>query len=453
MDGSAYERALQHALRFRASLSERPVGASASADELRAALGGPLQEDPLPAGQVIDQLARGAEKGLVATAGPRFFGFVIGGSSDAAVAADWLTSAWDQNCGLYVLSPALAICEETAARWTLSLLGLPEGASVGFVTGAQMANFTALAAARGEVLRRAGWDVEKDGLAGAPELTLIAGGEVHVTVARALRFLGLGERKLVRVEADAQGRMLSPALAAALRRVRGPCIVCAQSGNVNSGAFDPLNQIAPLCKEKGAWLHVDGAFGLWAAAAPSTHDLVRGVALADSWATDAHKLLNVPYDSGIVMVASPDAHRRAMTATAEYLVRDRYERDGFEYVPEFSRRGRGFAVWAQLRALGRRGVAGLVERTCALARRAAEGFSQIPGARVVNEVVFDQVLVTFDGGKDALDRVCARIQADGTCWAAGSVWRGLPVLRFSISGASTTESDIDRSVQAIARAL
>src|SRR5260370_40454360 len=454
MDSSAYERALRHALRFRASLAERPVGASAWAGELRWALGGPLQDELLPAAQVIDQLAVGAEKGLVATAGPRFFGLVIGGSSDAAVAADWLTSACDQNCGVSVLSRALCSCEETAARWTLELLGLPRTASVGFVAGAQMANFTALAAARGEVLRRAGWDVEQDGLSGAPELSLIAGAEVHVTVARAVRFLGLGERKLVRVEVDAQGRMRPQALATALRGVRGPCIVCAQSGNINSGAFNPLDQITPLCREKGAWLHVDGAFGLWAAAAPGTRDLVRGVELADSWATDAHKLLNVPYDSGIVMVASADAHRRAMTATAEYLVRQEGpERDGFEYVPEFSRRGRGFAVWAQLRALGRRGVAGLVERTCALARRAAEGFAKIPGARVVNEVVFDQVLVAFDGGKETLDRVCARIQADGTCWAAGSAWRGMPVLRFSISGAATSESDIDRSVAAVARAL
>ncbi|HUJ26220.1 MAG TPA: aminotransferase class V-fold PLP-dependent enzyme [Myxococcales bacterium] len=453
MDPSALQRALFHALRFRESLGERKVGAVASAEELRAALGGHLQDDPMPAAEVIDRLAEGAERGLVASAGPRFFGFVIGGSSEAAVAADWLTSAWDQNAGLYVLSPALAMCEEAAARWTLELIGLPPAASVGFVTGAQMANFTALAAARGEALRRAGWDVEQEGLAGGPPLTVIAGAEVHVTVARALRFLGCGERRLQRVEVDGQGRMKPAALAAALAQVHGPCIVCAQAGNVNSGAFDPLHEIAPLCRERGAWLHVDGAFGLWAGASPRLRGHVRGVELADSWATDAHKMLNVPYDSGIVAVANPDAHRRAMTATAEYLVKDRRERDGFEYVPEFSRRARGFAVWAQLRALGRRGVAELVERTCALAQRAAEGFARMPGAQVVNEVVFDQVLVAFDGGQSALDRACARIQADGTCWAAGSHWQGRPVLRFSVSGAATTEADVDRSLSAIAAAV
>ena len=376
------------------------------------------------------------------------------------MAADFLTSAWDQNCGLYVGSPALGVVEETVARWVLDLAGLPATASVGFVTGCQMANFTALAAARHAVLAKLGWDVEEDGLQGAPKITVVVGVEAHVTIFRALRFLGLGPRHAVRVAVDSQGRMRAESLRLALARIDGPAIVCAQAGNVNSGAFDPLEEIAAACRARGAFLHVDAAFGLWAAASPALRDQLRGCDQADSWASDAHKWLNVPYDSGLVMVRDPAAHRAAMTATAAYLesAAPGAARDGVDWVPEFSRRGRGFALYAQLRALGREGVRALVERSCALAKRAAAGLSAA-GARVLNEVTLNQVLARFEppgrtpAEADALTRaVVARVQREGACWLSGSTWQGQGVLRFSISGEATREADLDRSVAAIVAA-
>lgn len=450
--------AYQRALAFRRSLPDRPVGAQASLEELRRALGAPLPEageDPV---RVIEELVRHAEPGLIGEPGPRFFGFVIGGSSEVAVAADWLTSAWDQNAGLFAASPALAVVEEVAARWLLELLDLPPRSGVGFVTGCQMAHFTCLAAARGEMLRRAGWDVEAEGLQGAPRLHVVVGAEVHVTVLRALRFLGLGAGCVVKVPADGQGRMVAGKLSEALAGLEGPVIVCAQAGDVNTGAFDPLAEIAGICEAKGAWLHVDGAFGLWAAAVPDLRHLLDGAVRADSWATDAHKWLNVPYDSGLAIVKDAKAHRAAMTAKAAYLIQQEDAgRDAVDWVPEFSRRARGFTVYAQLRALGRAGLAALVARCCALARRAAEGFAGIPGAEVLNEVVLNQVLVRFTppGGGDAdafTRRVVERVQRDGTCWLSGSTWKGLGVMRFSVSGQDTSEDDIDRSVAAIAAA-
>ena len=356
----------------------------------------------------------------MASAGPRHFGFVIGGSLPAALAADWLVSAWDQCAGFHSLSPAAAAIEEITGEWTLDLLGLPAGASVGFVTGGQGANTTGLAAARHAVLARAGWDVERDGLIGAPRVNVVCGEDAHATVYTALRLLGLGAQTAIRVDVDGQGRMAAGALEEALAGLEGPTIVCAQAGNVATGAFDPFEPIADACAARDAWLHVDGAFGLWAAAAPSTRPLVRGVERADSWAVDAHKWLNVPYDSAMAIVADPDAHRGAMSLAASYLVADPAHRDPTNYVPESSRRARAVPVYAALRSLGRSGVAELVERNCAHARRMAARLAEIPGARILNDVVLNQVLVRFPGGDEANRAAVAAVQREGTCWLGGT---------------------------------
>src|SRR6267142_5008005 len=370
MDWTALDAAHAAAMRFLEGVSARPVGAPAGAEAMRAALGGPLPEHGEPAGLVIEELAKRADPGLVGTAGPRFFGFVIGGSVPAAVGADWLTSAWDQNAGLFVLSPAAAIVEETVLEWLTDLFGFPAGTGMGFVTGGQMANTTCLAAARHQVLARAGWDVAAKGLARAPEIAVLAGAEAHVTGHGALRLLGIGDASVIRVAVDGQGRMLPDALRNALRTVRGrPVIVCAQAGNVNTGAFDPLAEVTSLAREHGgAWVHVDGAFGLWAAGSPRYRNLLSGVGDAASWAPDGHTWLNVPYDSGLAFVRDRDAHRAAMARTAAYLQPSETFRDNYEWTPEFSRRARGFAVYAALRSLGRAGIAELVERCCAHAR-------------------------------------------------------------------------------------
>jgi glutamate/tyrosine decarboxylase-like PLP-dependent enzyme len=383
-------RALDIARRYIASRSERPVWPTVSIDDLRAALGGALPDQPVDPAEVVDSLAGAADPGLVTTSGPRYFGFVTGGALPAALAVDWLASAWDQNAGLFIMSPAGSVVEEVAGAWLMDLLGIPPSASVGFVTGCHMANFTALAAARHEVLRRAGWDVEADGLNGSPPLTVFVGDEVHVSVVGALRMLGIGSRGLVRVGVDDQGRMKPDALHAELSAAAGrggsrASIVCAQSGNVNTGAFDPLDAIGPVAKRHGAWLHVDGAFGLWASASPSLRHLTRGVELADSWATDAHKWLNVPYDSGLVFVANSAAHRAAMSLTASYLVRTGTElREPMDWTLESSRRARGLAIYAALRSLGRSGVADLIDRCCRHARRFADRLRAEPGIRVLN---------------------------------------------------------------------
>src|SRR5215211_2943403 len=364
--------AVRHAEAFLAGLDERPVGAAADAAAIRAVLGGPLPEHGEDPEAVIDALATGADPGIVATAGPRYFGFVMGGSLPAALAADWLVAAWDQAPGFHVLSPAGAAIEEIAAEWVLELLGLPGGASVGFVTGGQGANTTCRAAARHRVLAREGWDVEAFGLAGAPRVRVLCGEQAHATVYRSLRLLGLGAGTAQRVAADQQGRMRPAALRAALAGADGPAIVCAQAGNVATGAFDPFDDIADLCREHGAWLHVDGAFGLWAAAAPSLQPLTRGLERADSWGVDAHKWLNVPYDSALAIVDDEEAHVAAMSLAGPYLVSDPERRDSSNYVPESSRRARAVPIYAALRSLGRAGVAAMVERSCAHARRMAE---------------------------------------------------------------------------------
>ncbi len=447
----AYERAV----RYLEGLPERPVDSRADLAELRAALGGPLPEEPSEPREVVAALATAAEPGLVASSSGRFFGFVIGGATPAALAADWLTSVWDQNAGLYVAGPAASVVEEVAGGWLAELFGLPAGVSVGFVTGGQMANFTGLAAARHEVLRRAGWDVEADGLVGAPGVRVLAGEGRHDTIDRSLRFLGLGSGAVVPVAMDGQGRMRPDALRRALSAGDGPAIVCAQAGNVNTGAFDPLAEVCGVAHQRGAWVHVDGAFGLWAAASPRLRPLLAGVELADSWATDAHKWLNVPYDSGLVFCGHPEAHRAAMGVRAAYLVHGAAgERDEMDYNPEFSRRARGFAVYAGLLGLGRSGVAALVERSCALARRFAERLAA-EGVEVLNEVVLNQVLVRFHaagGDHDAhTRRVAELVRQDGTCWMSGTTWRGQAALRISVSNWSTDEADVDRSVAAILR--
>ena len=443
------------ARQFLDTLPHRPVGARADLPSLRTALGGTLPARGADPTAVIQHLAAAADPGLVASAGPRYFGFVIGGSLPAALAADWLAAAWDQDAGLYACGPAAAVVEEVAAGWLLDLFALPPTASVGFVTGGQMANFTGLAAGRHAVLHRAGWDVEEDGLIGAPAVNVVVGEEAHVTILTALRMLGLGSRRVVRVAADGQGRMRPDELRPTVARLDGPTIVCAQVGNVNTGGFDPVGEIADIAHERGGWVHVDGAFGLWAATSPALRHLVRGVDRADSWATDGHKWLNVPYDCGIAMVRDAVAHKTAMTGRASYLVQSSgTERDPQDWTPEFSRRARGFAVYAALKSLGRDGVTDLVERCCRLARRMADRLAVAPGVRILNEVVLNQVLVRFEPAGDAdgdafTKAVVARVQREGTCWMAGSRWHGMDAMRISVSNWSTTEADIDRSAEAI----
>jgi glutamate/tyrosine decarboxylase-like PLP-dependent enzyme len=411
-----------------------------------------LPDEGAEALEVIEELIAGVEPGLVATPSGRFFGWVIGGALPAALAADWLTSAWDQNGVLLTSSPAAAGAEWVASEWLLDLLGLPANSAVGFVTGAMAANFSCLAAARHEVFRRASWNVERDGLRGAPDITVIVGEERHETVDVALRFLGLGETRSIVVPADDQGRIRLDALADILAEVgNGPLIVCLQAGNVHSGAFDPIGEAVDLAHRHAGWVHVDGAFGLWAAASGQYRQLIAGTEQADSWATDAHKTLNVPYDCGIAIVANADAMHAAMGVHAAYLIQDERP-DPFATVPEFSRRARGFTVWAALRSLGRRGVAEMVERFCAHARRFAAGLSEMDGVRVVNDVVFTQVCVSF--GPDEVTReVAARLLKDGTAWMTPSTWQGQAVLRISVSNWRTTDEDVDRTLAAVRRIL
>jgi glutamate/tyrosine decarboxylase-like PLP-dependent enzyme len=451
-----------------ASLDARPVAPTASHDELIRAFPGDLPEVGEDPSTVVRQLAAAAEPALVASTGPRYFGFVLGGSVPASLAADWLVSAWDQMAGLYISSPASSIVEELAARWVVELVGLPPESGVGFTTGATMANLTCLAAARSAVLERAGWDVEANGLSGAPPVRVIVGDEVHTTVPYALRLIGFGGKTAVRIPVDGQGAMRADALRAELARDRSvPTIVAAQAGNVNTGAFDPLGEIADAVHAlPNAWLHVDGAFGFWAAASPALRHLTDGMDRADSWTTDAHKWLNVPYDCGIAIVRDAGWQQRAMSMSAAYLLASDKDRDNYDWVPDASRRARGATVYAAVRSLGRRGVAEIIERDCSLARRFADALRDHDGIRVLNDVVLNQVLVRFDDlafddpatpeatvAGDARTRaVIAASQRDGTMWAGGTVWHGLAAMRLSVSNWRTTEADIDRSVEAILRA-
>jgi glutamate/tyrosine decarboxylase-like PLP-dependent enzyme len=446
------ERVLEEATGFLDGLPGRRVAARTDVDGVAAALRRPLPDQGAEPLEVIEELIAGAEPGVLAIPSGRFFGWVMGGVLPVTLAADWLTSTWDQNAGLLVSSPAAAGAEWVASEWLLDLLGLPGNSAVGFVTGAMIANFTCLAAARHDVLRRAGWDVEGDGLHGAPPVTVIVGEERHETVDVALRFLGLGEQRSLTVPADDQGRIRLDALTDILAQVGNtPLIVCLQAGNVHSGAFDPIAEAVDLAHQYGAWVHVDGAFGLWAAASAQYRHLVAGVERADSWASDAHKTLNVPYDSGLAIVAKAEAMYAAMGVHAAYLIQDERP-DPFSTVPEFSRRARGFTVWAALRSLGRRGVAEMVERFCRHARRFAAGLAELDGVRVVNDVVFTQVCVSF-GTDEATREVATRLLRDGTAWMTPSTWHGQAVLRISVSNWRTTEEDVDRTLAAVRRVL
>lgn len=447
--GFLLDAAAGHARRYLDSVGGRMVGALVDTDALRTELAVPLADAGDDARQVIDILAGMGRDGTVASQGPRYFGFVTGSSLPVATAADWLVSAWDQNAGLHVMSPLAGVVEDVVRGWILSLLDLPPAWSVGYVTGGQMANFTALAAARHHVLHAVGWDVEANGMGGAPPIDVLASEEAHYTIARSLAMLGLGHRNLRTVPTDGQGRMRAQALERLLADRSGPCIVCAQAGNVNTGAFDPVDVLADLARERGAWLHVDGAFGLWARASGPLRHLAMGVERADSLATDGHKWLNVPYDCGMVLCAHPRAHRDAMTLSAAYIQQTARERDGRQYVPEESRRARAVPVYAVLRTLGRSGVADLVERCCGHARRFAEGL-QAAGYEVLNEVVLNQVLVAF-GDAETTRRVVAAVQADGTCWCGGTEWHGRAAMRISISSWATTAADVDQSLAAIIR--
>jgi glutamate/tyrosine decarboxylase-like PLP-dependent enzyme len=438
---------------FIESLERRQVWPPASVEELRRTLGGPLQDDPEDPLAVVEQLAAAADRGVVAIPSGRYFGFVIGGALPAALAADWLTSTWDQNAGLVVCGPAAAVVEEVAGEWLKELFGLPPETSFAFVTGCQMAHVTCLAAARHAVLERVGWDVERDGLYGAPPVRVFAGGKRHVTVNRALRLLGFGSEALVAVPADNQGRMPAHALQAALAGADGPAIVCAQVGEVNTGATDAMREIAELTRAAGAWLHVDGAFGLWATASPQLQYLLEGVEQADSWATDAHKWLNVPYDCGLAFVAHPDAHRAAMAMTAEYLVSESDSaRDQMDWTPEFSRRARGVAVYAALRSLGRGGVAELVDRCCRHARRFAEELRRLPGCEILNDVVLNQVLFRF-GDDETTNAVLDAVQRSGEAWMSGTTWDGRFAIRISVSNWRTSDEDVGRTLSAFERAV
>lgn len=436
------------------TLDQRPVAATATLEELRASLDVALHDDPVDARAVLDTLIAAADPGVVSMASGRYFGFVIGSVLPAALAADWMTSVWDQNAGLYAGGPAAAVVEETTGRWLKELLGLPAGASFALVTGCQMAHFTALSAARLHVLDRAGWDVNEDGLTGAPPIRVVVGADRHVTVDRALRYLGIGRRSIVSVETDRDGRIIPTSLAEAVSDVRGPTIVCAQVGEVNTGAIDPVADVCEIGKSAGAWVHVDGAFGMWAAASPALRPLVAGIEMADSWATDAHKWLNVPYDSGLAFCAHPDSHRRAMSAHADYLVHAEEDgpRDEVDWSPEFSRRARGFPIYAALRSLGRRGVAALVEASCAHASRLAAALAEIDGVEVVNDVHLNQVLVRFGDDDARTEAVIQRVQDEGECWMSGTKWRGRAAMRISVVNWRTNDEDIDRTLAAITRA-
>jgi glutamate/tyrosine decarboxylase-like PLP-dependent enzyme len=452
--------AAERGIRYRAQLPHTPVTPAADPAVLRAAFGGAMPDHPADAADVVRRLAEAVEAGgLMAMDSGRFFGFVIGGSVPAALAADWLVSAWDQNTGMFAPTPATAIVEDVAGRWIVDLLGLPPESSFAFVTGGQMANTTALAAARNHVLATAGRDVEADGLASAPPIRLIVSDEVHVTVPRAARLLGIGTNAIDRVEVDANGAMLPAALERVLAEAgEHPAIVCCQAGNVNTGALDPVGELADIAHRHGAWLHVDGAIGLWTAACRPTK--LPGLERADSWSTDAHKWLNVPYDCGITICRHPDAHRASMTVTAAYLVQSApgTDRDPVDWTPEFSRRARAVPVYAALASLGRSGVVEIIERCCAHARRFAAHLSAAPNVAVLNDVVLNQVLVRFlaasgrDDDHDARTRaVIAAVQRDATCWLGGSTWHGQAVMRISVSNHATTVDDVDRSVDAIRR--
>jgi glutamate/tyrosine decarboxylase-like PLP-dependent enzyme len=438
--------AAQRSAAYLAALGRRAVRPSPAAVADLARLETPLPETPTDPAIVLSELDALVARATMATAGPRFFGFVIGGTLPAALAANWLAAAWDQNAAMASVTPGVARVEAIALGWLVDVLGLPATTEGAFVTGATMANFTALAAARHAVLARAGWDVGADGLIGAPPVTVLTGEEAHPTLLKSLALLGFGRRQIVRLPVDSQGRVRADSLP----RLSGPTIVCLQAGNINTGAFDPFAAICGPAREAGAWVHVDGAFGLWAQASTQLARLSRGVDLADSWATDAHKWLNVPYDSGLAFVRESGTLPAAMAITAEYLPTAGAARSPSNYTPELSRRARGVEVWAALRALGRSGLAEMFERNCRQARRFAARLASA-GYEVLNDVVLNQVLVSF-GAPQATQRVIAAVQDDGTCWCGGTVWQGRTAMRISVCSWATTDADVELSVEAILRA-
>jgi glutamate/tyrosine decarboxylase-like PLP-dependent enzyme len=435
---------IKRANRYLTELPTRRVSPAPDAVESLKRLDVPLQNHPNKPAAVLAELDDIGAGATVANAGNRYFGFVTGGALPATMAANMLAGVWDQNAVLETASPVASFIEEVCRKWLLSLLELPSQAAVGFVTGATMANFTGLAAARHALLERQGWDVESRGLFGAPAIEVIVGEEVHVSLLKALSMLGLGRDRVVRVPVDDQGRMRADSIPP----IDGPTVICIQAGNVNTGAFDPAAEICLKAKKSGAWVHVDGAFGLWAAAAPQKASLAKGVEGADSWATDAHKWLNVPYDSGLVLVREAQHLLAAMSSHAAYLIEGE-KREPSHYVPEMSRRARGIEIWAALRSLGKRGLSDLIERCCGFAARFAEGL-QNEGYQVLNEVVLNQVLVKF-GDEQQTRRIIKNIQDDGTCWCGETKWQGHVAMRISVSSWATTYDDVEKSLDAILR--
>lgn len=448
---AALDRARERSLDWLATVPDRPVAPRANVEQMKAIFAGELGEHPIEAVDVIDELATLAEPGLMAMPSGRFFGWVIGGTLPAALGADWLVSAWDQNAGMRYATPSTAAIEEVAGEWLVDLLGLPERSTVGFTTGATMANFSGLAAARASVLDGVGWDVNLKGLQGAPIVTVLAGAERHASVDLALRYLGLGAPTVV--PADDQGRLRVDELSARLEAAEGPIILCLQAGNLHSGAFDPMREAIEIAHEHGAWVHVDGAFGLWAAASPTLRPQLDGVETADSWATDAHKTLNVPYDCGIAIIAKPELSRAALGTSTAYLIKDAAgEPDPYDLVPELSRRARGVPVWAALRQLGRSGVIDLVDGLVEHARALAAGLERLPGVSVSNNVAFTQVCLTF-GSDERTRAVTKALIADGAVWMSGSNWQGRDVLRISVSNWATDADDVAFSIAAVERAM
>ena len=466
-DESLFEKplaaALRHALTHVDGIRERPVDATTSLDELRRRIDIPLTEAGIAPEQIIDELVAACEGGIIGSAGPRFFGFVIGGSLPAALAADWMTSAWDQNAGLYACGPAAAVIEEVAGTWLKDLLALPASASFALVTGCQMAHVTCLAAARHQVLERAGWDVERDGLSGAPAIRILTSTEQHATVPRAARLLGLGTGCVDTLPCDDEGRLRADALEAALKAREGkPTIVVLQAGDLNRGAFDDFRTLIPIAHEYGAWVHVDGAFGLWCATSPKFRSLLDGVAEADSWSTDGHKWLNVPYDCGYAFVRDPAPHYASETVHSSYLVQGAGARDQVDWTPEFSRRARGFATYAALRQLGREGVAQMIDRCCAVARQLVERIGALHGAKALCEPLINQGMVRFfdpranatEADHDRFtDEVIVAVRATGEAFFTPTSWHGVRAMRISVSNWQTDTEDIEPVVACVERVL
>jgi glutamate/tyrosine decarboxylase-like PLP-dependent enzyme len=445
------DRARERSMEWIESVPDRPVAPTADVNAMKKVFARPLPDDPTDPTTVVDELATLAEPGLMAMPSGRFFGWVIGGTLPAALGADWLVSSWDQNAGMRYASPATAAIEEVAGEWLLDILGLPAESDVGFTTGATMANWTGLAAARASVLDGVGWDVNTKGLQGAPVITVLVGAERHASVDLALRYLGLGAPTIV--AADYKGRIRVDALREALEAVDGPAILCLQAGNLHSGASDPMRSAIEAAHKHGAWVHVDGAFGLWAAASPSLREQLDGIETADSWATDAHKTLNVPYDCGVAIIAKPNLARAALGTQTAYLIQDAAgASDPYDLVPELSRRARGVPVWAALRQLGRSGVISLVDGLVERAQSLATGLAALPGVSVMNDVVFTQVCLTF-GSDERTREVTQRLIADGAVWMSGSKWRGHEILRISVSNWSTDADDVAFSIAAVQRAM